>query len=1490
MLRPRGIGSNRSLLRSTDTPIPWCQRGRVWRVADGLVTLNSRAGAGEEDTVVFPAFNTEGASARFFVDPEAPAVRGGRTTGEQWDVAFRGSDSTAFGLDTVASGVNSTALGTNATSAHAGSMVWSDPQTAASSTVDNEVTFGAQGGFRVLCGGGVSTPAYAPGNIYLDAPETVVTGKLTVTGLIDPTGLECVARGAAPVPPPSGSGTFWVKDDAPTVAMFTDDAGFETQLGSGGGSGAVAQQVVVSSAPSPGQFATITAAMASITDASALKPYVIAVGPGIYVEEDIDVKSFVTVRGETSVSVTVQSFSNTRPVFTMLDDSGLLQVTLSANGGGGVGVPLVDVDGAIGIIVSALRLVDSTDGITIGPSAGNDQLLLVTDVVMTNITEVAVRVNGAGANDMVVRMQSFTINLAAGGAPVGVDVTGPNVQLSLIGGLIIGAGSGTGLVVRDQAIVTTSSLNVRDVLVGVTDDTGGGVIALDAVEFVNVPRTLDIHDPGSTGHFDGYVPIQSVDIDPSVAFFLTNTDNFEFTVFKKGGDFSSIKSAVDYINTLHDAPSLAQPYAISVGAGVFTEPPFAIPQFVDITGVDQQTTVIVPSNNAVDFVTGDLDTRIASLSIVGPTGVGASAVVFSGGPFGAVSATTGTFFINQVQIRGAGYALIKINTDQGATAVASCSIDKLDMVEPFLRGVEAINTLGFLVGFLLDESNYNHSGVAPPGAVDIIYTGGNDTIQAIIRDGVFTDNSSSGLITAIHASSGGSFTITSTFTDRLDSSVTIDNSAASPKIRANGCTFINETNTTVSVLNPNATGDVNAIARVDSVVVVAGAIVQILVQSPTTGEVALSGVLRQGATVAEMTNVSNVLQKGGTLGVLSGGVITNTLLDVDVAAGTGYLVMPAGELRYVEWSALSATLAVNSNNYLAVTNAGTLLVSTSKPDNDTNIILGFARTDGTTVAFFQRISSQASHTSQLLDDSARAMFGPVYRNGSAVTDGGARDLDVTGGTYYYGTHRYTPAGGTSVAMIGYYGGSSTVASFTQLSTPFQYDNAGTLTNLLVTEWAVHTLYVVNDGVDEQYLLLFGQTTFASLAAAQAGNLPTPPDFISGNAVSIAGLIVQGTTATWADILDVRPLPSFRSASAGAAATDHQSLTNRGAVDAHSQYLLKGGSDTMTGDLDMGTNAITNAGLINGMTVTAHAARHLPGGVDALATAVVSTVGTTNTEGVAASFARSDHVHDHGNQTSGTLHAAATGGANGFMSAADKTILDAASAVPTASALAMYDAASQLTGKGLVVRTGGAGAGQQSALNLESNNSTVASMRAPSGLAGAYTLTLPATMGAAGYFLTTDGSTLTTWTPPPGAPAIIQRRTTSAADINQTTPTLVSWNLTDIHDTGTYAILSPTTIQVLATGRYSVYVNIVVSAALRDANLVIKAQVNAVNVPGSARSLYISDGSGNNDASGSFETILSLAATDVITVSAQREGRAGVIAQISGESTWIVRTT
>ena len=57
------------------------------------------------------------------------------------------------------------------------------------------------------------------------------------------------------------------------------------------------------------------------------------------------------------------------------------------------------------------------------------------------------------------------------------------------------------------------------------------------------------------------------------------------------------------------------------------------------------------------------------------------------------------------------------------------------------------------------------------------------------------------------------------------------------------------------------------------------------------------------------------------------------------------------------------------------------------------------------------------------------------------------------------------------------------------------------------------------------------------------------------------------------------------------------------------------------------------------------------------TGTPSSIGSSNSEGVADLAARSDHVHSHADQAGGSLHALATSSDAGFLSASDKDKLD-----------------------------------------------------------------------------------------------------------------------------------------------------------------------------------------------------------------------------------------
>jgi len=128
--------------------------------------------------------------------------------------------------------------------------------------------------------------------------------------------------------------------------------------------------------------------------------------------------------------------------------------------------------------------------------------------------------------------------------------------------------------------------------------------------------------------------------------------------------------------------------------------------------------------------------------------------------------------------------------------------------------------------------------------------------------------------------------------------------------------------------------------------------------------------------------------------------------------------------------------------------------------------------------------------------------------------------------------------------------------------------------------------------------LYPQEEFDTLAQAIAGDDPEPPDYLA-HFPSCTVIIMKGDDAAFPAAgsdqwIDVRP--TLAGAKIGGVVTDHGGLSGLGDDD-HTQYLLVSGARAMAGNLDMGGNQITNVGNVDGVDVSAHAARHELGGAD-----------------------------------------------------------------------------------------------------------------------------------------------------------------------------------------------------------------------------------------------------------------------------------------------------
>ena len=200
---------------------------------------------------------------------------GGSAGGNSGDVIINSGNASAIGVSSgdvrISSGlstngstgnININAVGPGGTDATSGNISLSVATSTGSATAGTISISGGPGGttgngsaIQITSGNGGGTSgdggnitisggnavSGSGGNITLTpgtgttAGQVIVSGKLTVTGLIDPTGMVFVQQASVPFTPAvSTKGTLWVKNTSPNTLIFTNGSGIDTTLGGGG--------------------------------------------------------------------------------------------------------------------------------------------------------------------------------------------------------------------------------------------------------------------------------------------------------------------------------------------------------------------------------------------------------------------------------------------------------------------------------------------------------------------------------------------------------------------------------------------------------------------------------------------------------------------------------------------------------------------------------------------------------------------------------------------------------------------------------------------------------------------------------------------------------------------------------------------------------------------------------------------------------------------------------------------------------------------------------------------------------------------------------------------------------------------------------------------------------------------------------------------------------------------------------------------------------
>ena len=1011
------------------------------------------------------------------------------------------------------------------------------------------------------------------------------------------------------------------------------------------------QVVQVKKTPEQGEFGSIKAAVDSISDAASNKIYVVKVGAGSFAEDTIVLKPYVFIEG-TSQATVISPDGAGKDVIVASPRSAISNCFVSgANGAGFYNIKytpdntvtapqaflIKDVYFGAALNGAGLVLVDSTDGYA------NCNILNCTWGGAAPVASGIDVIGGVGTNVVVNNFVTTAGRLQTPSPAFFLYAYGENAVVYINGAQLVShVNTGNPCIgLSEGAVVYVNNT--------VINNFGTGILALDtglptelhasSTMFRNCTLNLDI---GATcsGEYTGYSEYSKTAIAAGSGFFLTNKDSNTIYVSKAGGDFASIAEACDSILD----SSINNPYEIHVGAGVFTEPQINVPSYVSIQGSGINATSVFPQNN--NHHVFNLS-EMADISFLNINDAGS-------GYAGIYAEDVGNF--------GKAHKVSIYNCDIGVclkalTVASTLYLEYVDINGTFTKAACVETVSGDHIAKLQLENFYTYDTA---GAGVHIHSTGTGSLVDCTATGLKGDNTD----TAVRVEDGAEFRCFGGSFRGFATGVEALNVGAAPTVIMAGCGFAENT-ADLNIAHPSTIGSMTGSASHSKITLASTAFSYNLLD-PDDGELDVTANINVNFSDGTHTSLSTLVFEGSTMGLFDGGELTTVSgLTLLVAAGSGYADNPLdnGIVKRVTWNSSSIAIPAGVERYVYFTYAGVLTLSASIPNTTYNIVLGRVVANGSTIELIDQSPIHGHHTGNRVVDAIRESFGAIYKTGSIASEGGtAHHLNVTAGEYYFGDRLIAPSGGSPITFAQYYYNNAATWSKVSVTTVnnSQYNNGTTLANLTASHYTKHALYVSGDGVDEKYFLVLGQAQYSTLPLAQAGTLPTPPNWFKDSVALIALVYVQQGASNIAEIELAHPQLGYRAAST-AAGSDHGNLTGL-SDDDHQQYLPVTGSRAMAGVLDMGTNNISNVGTVDGVDVSAHASRHGFAGEDAFTkgtpaelTDNTNVQGSTNTE-----FAAGNHTHAHGQRGGGDLHALATVSEAGFLSNTDKIKLNALS--------------------------------------------------------------------------------------------------------------------------------------------------------------------------------------------------------------------------------------
>ena len=464
--------------------------------------------------------------------------------------------------------------------------------------------------------------------------------------------------------------------------------------------------------------------------------------------------------------------------------------------------------------------------------------------------------------------------------------------------------------------------------------------------------------------------------------------------------------------------------------------------------------------------------------------------------------------------------------------------------------------------------------------------------------------------------------------------ICVENIGVAPKLTMVGVEFSRNSEHDIHVKHPGTTGSMFGVADREKVFADNVNNFTITYSDAAHGGFVSVGDLYLGRTIDSLTNVTDLITETSPMGLLSGGEIVKAGgLNVTVQPGVGYVRDVNGDVKRVEFAGGTLALEPGGAPIVVIDSMGEIKTLSAEPSTLTNIVLGRILVGATEPMIIGDIPLRTASLGNTIETYLRKTVGPVFVSGSSVSESPTtpRAINVTAGEYWYGTIRRYPTEKLSPVILNGYYSATGLAISPLVQIPNDTVNEGTsLRPMTAGYYAKHAIYLTGSGENTSILMSHARTEYATLDEVLEAPLSKPVLNPEGTPI-IGAIVVQQGVDSIVKIIDLRPRhfnAGVIQGGSGGGAIDHGDMLGLGDDD-HQQYLNINGARPMVGPLNLGANPITNVSTINGITLGSHASRHLPNGQDPLATAApISALSatSTNNEGIANTFARSDHSH------------------------------------------------------------------------------------------------------------------------------------------------------------------------------------------------------------------------------------------------------------------------